>query len=486
MSTTYPTLFRTEALTKLAEDIATLSSRVDSLDSGTDSSTSSSDIKTYTVSSTDRIPNMGLTYYLFNSCTSFRMTVAGSRCLIIDITCPKEGNITHYNSPMYIFSSSIGYDWVSTSEKHIIDKVYQHKDETDEKLICYTLCIDSTGVYIEIENVKDTSSSSSELSWKFAEDTYFNGIVNLEDDETFTNGIEHKGEVPSDTSDEDQTDTSYYSGTVRSGSNGFYTIDLTAIDGFDYSKYDNLVGYHYIVPSGDLYEHSAGSTYLYITNGTLYVYNNYKNYTGTDYENKYHFLVYATSSTSNESCFIMGRFIDGDTCYACSGSAFHNMCPLSVAYGFDPKYIPYTLDTWNATADETKNYPSLTVHRVNDNGDMAFDLSGTDYSDYTTEIYYYATEYGSVRSTGGTTYITQTGSVIKITTIYPEVITIYPNNYHVLVNITKDESSAWVVFRSVDNDTGYIITNDELENDYPLCVKDGYNPLDIGYPINAA
>ena len=45
-----PTLFRTEALTKLAEDIATLSSRVDSLDSGTDSSTSSSDIKTYTVS----------------------------------------------------------------------------------------------------------------------------------------------------------------------------------------------------------------------------------------------------------------------------------------------------------------------------------------------------------------------------------------------------------------------------------------------------
>ena len=182
----------------------------------------------------------------------------------------------------------------------------------------------------------------------------------------------------------------------------------------------------------------------------------------------------------------MGRFIDGDTCYACSGSAFHNMCPLSVAYGFDPKYIPYTLDTWNATADETKNYPSLTVHRVNDNGDMAFDLSGTDYSDYTTEIYYYATEYGSVRSTGGTTYITQTGSVIKITNMDSDAIIKYPNNYHVLVNITKDESSAWVVFRSVDNDTGYIITNDELENDYPLCVKDGYNPLDIGYPINAA
>ena len=477
-----PTLFRTEALVKLAEAISNLTSRVGDMEG------ESSDIKTYTVDSTERIPNKGLTYYLDNSCLSFRMTVNGSQCLLIDAVIGADTNITRSSSQLHLFSSSIGYDWVSTSNKHVIDKVYQHRDETDNKLICYTLCIDSTGVYIEIENIKDTSS---ELTYSFAEETHFSGIVNLDEDETFTNGIEHKGEASDDdTSDEDTTDTTYHTGTVAQGSSGFYTIDLTAIDGFDYTQYDNLVGYHYISASdGSLYEHSAGDSYLKITNGTLYVrIGSDANYTGSDYENKYHFLVYATSSTSNISCFIMGRFVDGDTCYVCSGSAFHNMCPLSVAYGFDPKYIPYTLDTWNATSDdtETKTYPSVSVSKQSGhNTYYDVDLSGTDYSDYTAGNFYRVTSKGGSRlwyKTNDGNYVNQSGSVISVAGD-DSLESLYPNNYHILLQISKDSSNAWVVFRCVSSDVGYILTNDELESDYPVCVADGYNPLDIDYPL---
>ena len=61
---------------------------------------------------------------------------------------------------------------------------------------------------------------------------------------------------------------------------------------------------------------------------------------------------------------------------------------------------------------------------------------------------------------------------------------LYPNNYHILLQISKDDdSNAWVVFRCVSSDVGYILTNDELESDYPVCVADGYNPLDIDYPL---
>ena len=479
MADNIPTLFRTEALVKLAEELSNLSSRISNIEG------ESSEIKTYTVESGEKIPNKGLTYYLNNACLSFRMTVNGSRCLLIDTFFGADYNLTRHSSQLYLFSSSIGCDWVSTSNKHIIDKVYQHRDETDSQLICYTLCIDSSGVYLEIENIKD---SSSELTYSFSDDTHFSGIVNLAEDETFTNGIEHKGEAEDDgTTDEDPTDTTYYTGLIRKGSSGFYTIDLTAIDGFDYTKYDNLIGYHYIAASsGNLGEHSAGGTYLKITDGTLYVaVSSDSNYTGSDYENNYHFLVYATSSTSDISCFIMGRFVNGDTCYACSGSAFRNMCPLSVAYGYDPKYIPFTLDTWNASADTTKTYPSIIVSKVNDAGDMSFDLSTTaDYGDYTGTKFYHITSWGSSREWSGTGNLQQTGSVIKIRTTVMAAAE-YPDNYHVLLQITKDDSTAWVVFRDVDGDTGYILTDDELNNDYPLCVKDGYNPLDIDYPIKS-
>ena len=440
--------------------------------------------KTYCVDSLDTLPHRDLTYYLDNGCKYFRMSVYGNRCLLIDVKIGMNTNVTHYSTKEYLFSTTVGYNWVSTTNKHIIDKVYQHEDEEDNKLICYTLCIDSTGVYVEIQNIRD---SESEITWNYAVDTYFSGVVNLEADETLTNGMEHMGEEDIDYDDE-ADDTNYYTATIaKSSKYNHWEIDCSSITGIDLSKYDTPIGYHMITGEGEMYEYGSGGTYMSWSDNVLDLWSNIS-YSGSDYANKYQFLAFITSSTAASSIFILGRFTEGDTCYICTKTAFLNMAPLSVAYGYDPKYIPYTFDTWNQTDDTPKTYPSFTVTKVS-NDSWNVDIADTGFSDYTAQLFYKVSPSNGNRvlTYRGTSYLKQSGSVVNVDIAGSRYAdTDYENNYHILVEMTKDDAKAWLVFRTVvDGDTGYALTDDELNNDYPLCVAMSYNPRYIDYPINA-